>query len=655
MERYETYVELLQGGGAAVMGSVLWSGVGLAALVLVGLWLPLSLPSGGSQGQGSSGQSEASCQILGSQLLALALAGGFATAIAAWSLSLYLAGDFFAGNLILLSAALLGVGRAWNYRAAISIFPDKPTVWWWASFFALALVFWQHAATELPIVQDVPRLVFSDLHRDLGAHVQMAGLVRDGGLPMPSFWGALENDYWALTHTGHLVLIAGFSEMLGISLYQSTTLLWVDATLLIAWGVLALLSGSGMPGSIRFGVVVATLVWGAFSFPQLHQLYDPLRETPGGGFELDAPGFWIAARGFWNLPQTLSVALTLAGALVLERFGHVRRRPTAGYAVLATTSFLWVAAGLTKPSLFIFFGPALLIWLVLNRACLAEFVCALGMLSLGFLAYALPALLYALPASPQWTFFPNAEQASVVGGYLLMASPALVLMAIAPFFGLVQEAGRVGKFRVLHLAMMAAGGSLIFALVFREDQFVGFRVFQPNVWWGISGCAVLLVPFLSRSAWADLWRPGWKRLLAGGGLAVALLQVFNGFCLALVYPTLNLRGQSVSDAVALAEGRSMTPAGTRYAVDPMIEDYDLLGYLSRPTIMPGITGPDSERRFALAWSNFAESGGGMPDRFRNRIDAVILHRDRRAAGLVLRQEGWQSESLGDEFELWRQE
>ncbi|MDG2334416.1 MAG: hypothetical protein P8Q97_09360 [Myxococcota bacterium] len=648
-------MELLQGGGPAVVGSVLWSGVGLAVLVLAGLWLPLYLPGGGSRLQEASDEWKSPWRIQASRLLALSLAAGLATAVAAWTLSLYITGGLMGGNLILLAASLLGVARAWIKRAAISVIFEKPTVWWLVSFFALSLAVWQHVATELPIFHDVPRLVFSDLHRDLGAHVQMAGLVRDGGLPMQSFWGASDNEYWALSHTGHLVLIAGFSELLGVSLYQSATLLWVDATLLIAWGALALMVGSGIPGILRFGVVVATLVWGAFSFPELHRLYDPLRETQGGGFELDAPGFWVAGRGFWNLPQTLSVAITLAGVLVLEGFGHARRRPASGYAVLAATSFLWVAAGLTKPSLVIFFGPAILIWLALNRARAAEFAWVLGILSLGFVMYALPSFLHTLPAAPEWTFFPNAEQASIVGGYLLMAGPALLLLSLAPLLGLVQEAGRAAQFRVLDLALLAAGGSLIFALVFREDQFVGFGVFQPNLWWGISGCAVLLVPLLGRAAWADLWRSGWRRSLAGVGLVMAVLQTFNGLCLALAYPTLNLRGHSVSDAVVLSDGRSKTPAGTRYAVDPMLEDYDLLGYLSRPTIMPSVMGPDSERRLALAWATFAESGRGMPHLFSSRIDAVILHRDRPEASAALRREGWQSESLGDEFELWQKE
>jgi len=653
MERYDIYLGLLQSAGSALLGPIFGSVSGLVVLTLIGLWLPVSLAHSAPEGAGE--EDAGPSRALWSQLLPMSLAGGAATAVTAWTLSLYISGSFVPGNVILVLACLAGIGMSWRQRVQFSTVLEYPGLWLLASFVALLLGFWHHAASELPIFDDVSRLVFSDLHRDLGAHVQMAGLVRDGGLPMHSFWGALDHDYWALSHTGHLVLMAGFSQLMGVSLYESATLLWIDAIVLIAWVVLGLMAKSSLGVSLRFALVLATLVWGGFAFPEWHRVYDPLRESAGGGFELDAPGLWVSGRSFWNLPQALSVSLSLAGILVLEKFGGARQRGWGGYWVLAASCFLWVAAGWTKPSLVIFIGPALMIWLALNRARASELGCALAVLTAGFLVYAFPALVYALPEPPSWTLAFDAEQARVVLGYLLMAGPGLVILGFGPLFRLVQEKGRGSEFRVLDLAILAAGGSLLFALFFREDQFVGFRVFQPNIWWGISACAVLLVPLLGRSALIDLRQSGWRRLAAGAGLAVASIHTFYGLCLAVAYPTLNLRAHSLSDATALVDARSRTTPGTRFAVDPMLQNYDLLGYLARPAIMPMATGSGLERSLPLSWQNFAEGRGPLPELFSQRLDAVILHRDRRTAAAALRAKNWQAADVGGDFVLWRSE
>ncbi len=654
MELYEIYLGLLQGGGAALLISALWAGAGLLLLFLVGLWFPLCLAGGSSRFEAGVGPTSVGSPLNWVRLLPLALAGGLATATTAWTLSLFAFDGFALGNFIVYGACLLGAGLVWKRRDEMTGGISHPQAWLFASLFALALGLWHHAATELPILHDVPRLVFSDLHRDLGAHVQMAGLVREGGLPMQSFWGALDHDYWALSHTGHLVLIAGISQFLGIGLYPAASLLWIDAIVLIAWGVLALLKGSGLGGSARFMLVVATLVWGALAFPELHRLHDPLRESAGGGFELDAPGYWIAGRGFWNLPQTLSLSLTLVGLLVLEAFGVARQGRRGGGVLLAAAIFLLVVGGWTKPSLVIFFGPALLLWLALNRAQPRELFLAVGALSAGAFVYAIPALFFFLPPAPAWTLLPTAEQSAMVGTFMLMASPGLLVLAMTPAVGLVRERGLLSDFRVLDLALVAAGGSLLFGLLFREDQFVGFRVFQPNIWWGMSACLLLLVPLLGRAALADLKRPGWRRAVAGAGLGLSLLHVFNGFCLGVVYPTLNLRAHSASDAEVLAAGRMKTEPGMRFAVDPVFQDYDLLGYLSRPVIMPGVVGSDSEREILAAWQAFVASGEPPPKLFGKRFDALILHRDRRQSAAYLLSRGWQREALGDEFVLWQQ-
>jgi hypothetical protein len=648
MERYQILFELLLAGSATVLSLVLWSGLVLLLLLLSGLWLPIVLARA-TEDRNFVG--DGSLEGLASKL-PLALAGGLATGVTAWTLSLFLSGGFFLGDLLLCGIALAGVFMAWRQRPEGAWDWREPGPWLVASMFALLLGFWHHAATELPISQDVARLVFSDLQRDLGAHVSMAGLVRDGGLPMQSFWGSADYAYWGLSHTGHIVLVAGFAEGLGVSLYQASTLLWTIATLLIAWAALGILAATRLPVFLRLAIVVGTLVWGAFGWPELHRLYDPLRETAAGGFELDSPGYWVAGRGFWNLPQALSIALTLAGLLVLDAFGPARRSGKTGLALLLGASFLFVCGGWTKPSLFIFYGPALLLWLALNRVGFFEFLWVVLVLGAGVLVYAIPALFFALPESPAWTFLPGLEQWEEVAEFVLRAGLGLAVLAAGVVLARWKGGEPWGEFRVLDLALLAAGGSVLFGLLFREDQFVGSPVFQPNIWWGMAGCMILLVPLLGRDALAQWKRGGGSRWLAGVGLSLGLLHLFNGFCLAVVYPTLNLRGHALSDAEALASARSKTDPGARFAIDPELQDYDLLAYLSRPVLMSSAAASDQDREDLQAWQSFVEGGFPASGEWLGRFDAVVLRQDRRHAAGSLASRQWRREALGHGFELW---
>ncbi|HIL80448.1 MAG TPA: hypothetical protein EYG54_04190, partial [Myxococcales bacterium] len=484
MELYETYLELLRGGGAAVLGLTFQTGSGLFALGLIGLWLPLVL-MGGSSSAGPDGQTlNGGFRRDWVLVLPIATAAGLVTAVTVWTLSLFALGSFSLGNWILYAACLVGAGLAWRGRRELTRNFDNPLVWLCASLLALGLGVWQHAATELLVVQDVPRLVFSDLQRDLAAHVNMAGLVRDGGLPMQSLWGSEDQEFWWLSHTGHIVLIAGFSQWLGVSLYQASSILWITATILIAWAALALFAGTRIPGVARVLLVLGTLVWGAFTFPEVHRLYDPLREHIAGGFELDAPGYWVAGRGFWNLPQTLSIALTLCGLLLFEAFAAARRSRETGWGLLVIATVFLIGGGWSKPSLIIFYGPALILWLALNRAGMREYSCVLLPLAGGTFVYAIPALFFTLPEAPLWHLAFNGEQWTTVFGFAQMASPSLVILSAGALLRMLEQSGRPEDFRVLDLALLAGGGSLLFALFFSEDQFVGFKVFQPNIWWG---------------------------------------------------------------------------------------------------------------------------------------------------------------------------
>ena len=643
MDAYSTYLEVLQGGAGGAVGLVLWTGLGLLQFLLIGLWLPLSLTR----------HQEASQLREWAWDLPVALAGGIATAVSVWTLSLFSAGSLYPGSLALLAICAVGLGLAWRRRGGLRFAGWHPVLWLAVSVFAFGMGLWHHAVTALPVMREVPLLYFSDLHPDLAIHANLAGLVRDGGLPAHSLWGSHEYTYHALAHTGHAVLIAGTSAILNLGLYQAAVVLWIEATLLIAWASLALFTGTRVPSALQFVLVVGALVWGGFAMPAVQLLHDPRQLGADGAWSLAPLGMWIAARGFWNLSQVLSIALTLAGLLLLERFGAARRAGAPGLPALAAATALVAVGGWTKPSLVILYGPALLIWLAVNRARAREWLCVLLVGSGATLVYALPLLLAKLPQSPGWSFHVGAEQWSQVAGFLALAAPSLLVLAVSPVLRLLGAGWRDREWRTLDLALLAAGGSLLFALLFREDQFVGFRYFQPNLWWGLSACSVLLVPLLGREALAATERGGWRRVLAVTGLSMALIQIFNGLCLAVAYPVLSVRGVPAVRAEVLAAARTRTEAGTRFAIDPALQRLELLPYLSRPVLMPTSFTSEEDRAAYLAWRAFCLHGRPPDASLIERLDAVVTHASRRHVVAFLESRGWRVDSLDAEYELWQ--
>ena len=652
MDRYETYLGLLGASEQGVLALAGWWGLALILLLMVGLWLPLGLsPVRAWVVRDAEGES-AEGPMDWSRVLPVALASGLALAVSAWTLSLFLFGGFLLGDATLCLAGLSSIGLAWVRRKQLPGVLGQAGVFVCVSVFALGLGLWHHAATDMPVEQGAARLVFSDLQRDVGAHITMAALVRDGGLPMQNLWGSGEYEYWMLSHTGHLVLISGLSELLGISLYRASSVLWINAMLLTVWAALGLLAGGRIPAAFRFILAGATLVWGAAAFPEFHRIYDPMREASAGGFELDAPGYWVAARAFWNLPQALSIALTFCALLLLQGFAAVRQaRPGYPWLLVAATCMA-VVGGWTKPSLIVFYGPALLLWLALNRAGTREYASVGIPLVIGGLVYSISTVFFDLPAGSNWSFFPGWEQWSKVGGFILAAGAGLALLALGPLEKLAKSWNRPAEYRVLDLALLAAGGSVLFSLLFSEDAFVGDRVFQPNIWWGMSASFVLLVPLLGRQGFGMLGDPGWRSLTAGVGLALGLLQAFNGLCLAIVYPALNLRGHLVSDAEVLADAREQTPAGTRFALDPSLQDYDLLGYLARPSLMKARTASVAQSENFDAWQAFVQGGGASRIPFLGSLDAIVLRRDRRSVARALLSRNWVGASLDGRYDLW---
>jgi hypothetical protein len=186
--------------------------------------------------------------------------------------------------------------------------------------------------------------------------------------------------------------------------------------------------------------------------------------------------------------------------------------------------------------------------------------------------------------------------------------------------------------------------------MFREDRFVGFPVLQPNIWWGLSGCVVLLVPLISREL-AELIKSGGRvRGVVALSLVIGAAQILNGLYVAWAYPVLNQRRQETALAETLAVARELTAPSTRFALDPSLEHLDLRPFLSRPSLMRTSYARPNDRRAYSHWRAFIKSGKIDPPI--DRLDAVVLHRSRTNANLYFAKLGWHRYSINDRYTLW---
>ena len=638
MGTYAPLLEVLSDAPAALALHALRSLIAVGSLALAGLWLPLAVSPAASRDS--------------SWLAAAALASGLAMAALCWTLSFLAMGSPVAGHVALAGFAAAGAVRAWRGRSGWAGSFSSRWIWVASTLFALALSLWHHGATELPSSGD-PRLsFFNDQQRDLSIHVMMAGLVAEAGLPMQNLLGAADVEYASLRHTGHLALIAGLASALSCSLYESAVALWTLANVLTAWAALALLSGRVVPGWLRVGVVFATLCWGAAAVPSAARLLEPTQPGDDGTLELAAMGFWVAARGFSNITQQLSIALTLGGLLFVDLFAVAKREGGRAGPLLAAALLLWIVGAWTKPSLIIFYIPALFLWLGLNAAAARDYACVLAAIAAGVFVYILPAWVAPLAEGSGWSASFDVEQAEQVGRFLLLATPGLWFLAVSPLVALARRLGRVRQasgeesWSLLELCLIAAGGSLVFSLVFREDSFVGYRYFQPNLWWGMSGCIVLLVPLLGRRAMVEWDVGGWRRALAGTGLTIAALHTLNGASLAVVVPALNVRGHEAARADVLEQARAETSPGTRFALDPTLQDLDLVSYLSRPALVSVAGMRPVDTKALQAWLQFCVRGEALQPALLDRFDAVVIDSRRSHVAATLGAQRWKRTPLG---------
>ncbi len=666
MGRYGVVFEFLGAQPGFVATTVLNAVVAALFLGLVGTWLPLlvlrrsgadadrespdTLPGASRDGLQGNGLSVM-------EMLALAVGGGLMLSVALGTASAYLFKQLTPGltltvvigvlTTLLLAARLrgnrIGLGVGLWTLVGITTVP-------------LCLGLWQHVFMAFPY--DLPggrMIVFADMHRDSGFHVYLASILRETGLPLIDLHGSPAHEFAPVTHTGHAVLMGMLATVLRTSLYGASTALWIVSMVLMVWSAAVLLLRAGVPTAFVWLGSLALLVIGPVTTPPMALLTQPelaVRQSP-----------LVSARMYWNLPQALSIAMVAVALICFDRYCRAQAGSRDRLNAILVTAAAIVASGWVKPSLFVFYGPALVITLLVHRASLRELATVVLTFVGGVAVYLLPALLVTVPGQPSWSVHPSFEQTQAVIEFLLLGSGPMLLLALNPLRNLAGSVVRKSDPKPLTLALVAMGGSLLFALLFREDRFaalVDFPVLQPNIWWGPSACVVLLFPLLLRSAVQRIIAVGKADWFVMSGFILVSLQVVSGTLFAVAYPAIIGRVHPQLDVDILVTVREKTSPRTRLLLDPILLHEqvgftDIAGILARPCLFATNYMSDGDREVLESWHRlFGEkpevTKGGWAE-----YDAAIISEGAQseAAREAVSDLGWKSEELTHAFQLWR--
>ena len=651
MSPYLVILSLLLQGAPTALYAISLTVVALIYFGFVGTWLaywlqPRHQPAAGETRLGESAGPGCWESSVFWQITA-AVGGGMATAMTLWTLS-YLALKIpLPGTL--LSLAIGGWGSVLWSRS-------RPTIHRGGAFRALVLVtcvagllgLWQHLLTEFPAQAEVSVFVYSDLHRDLPLHVHAASLVQASGLPELQLFRSTPEPFGALSHTGYAVVLAGLSAVTGCSLFQASTAVWVVATLMIAWSgsLIATRRTQDFWTVVLCGV--APLLLGGLGWPSFQLLVNPT--FPSG------TGPQVAERMYWNLPQALSLAVTALGLVCVDLDCRRRGRGLSSSRGLTAATWLIVVGGWAKPSLAIFFGPALLIFLVLQRRPLMTVLAVVGELALGLLIYCLPMFLEKLPKLPEWSLHPTLMQSREVLVFVILGGGGVLWLAFAPLVTLLKTGWRSGDRNSIELPLIAGGGSIIFALLFREELFVGFQYFQPNLWWGLSGCVGLVAPFVLANSLSSQGG-SWTRVCSRIGLLLITLQIINGSLSSIAYPARNVFALPRAQVDVMLEARRLSQPMHRFLLDPELQDFALAAYLGRSTFYETSMSTSQEVQQLTQWNQLCRGqADSAPADFVPFNAALILQTDERAAVRAeLSRRGWREQDVLDVAELWLNE
>ena len=572
------------------------------------------------------------------------LATGLVTVTLAWTMLDYLAASSPAKLPVVIALSASGLAVLVKWRGP-RLIPSRAGLFFAVTAAAVALGLWLHLPADLPSDAADSHRLFSDLQFDLSVHALLAEFVRDSGLPLLNPWANAGSPVNALSHSAHAVAMAGVADSYGLGTVRAATILWVVAAVLTVWSAAELFERRQAGRAATILGCLAVTVWGPLA------AFDPAwLLSPPADSRLLGTQWWVAGRSFWNLTQALSVAVVMAAVTLVDRLDDPGSGSRRHLALLTSATALIAASAWFKPSLVILFGPALLVWAALRREPPAAWLAIVLAMALGLAVYALPALGHSLPPGGRWLLEPDARQISAVAEY---AGRALAAPIVA--VALLGTAGRrwrpVGP---LALASLALAGSVLFAVLFREQQFVGFRVLQPNIWWGIAACTLIVLPLVAREvpSIAEIRRP-WPRLALVAGLALAAAQIAHGIAIATAYPLMIVRTYPTTSIALLERARALTTPDTRIAVDPFLDALDLRPFLARRSLLPVTIGEPADLQAYADWTLFVQTGRGDPRRLLERLDAVIVHEGRRAVHGVLAALQWRPLRLGPGFVLWR--
>ncbi len=644
---YDNLLRIIAEQPVSILVAVAWSLVTVLALLLVGGWLPVLVWGRWSaDASGTHSQHDEVVPVHAVSLLALMLGGGVMLSVALGTLSAYVAKSVLPGMVLSvvfgLTSTLLLIR---NLRVRRLNLGTSRQVFAAVSACAVLLTLWHHAVSDFADESDGGRrVIFTDLNGDTSFHVYLAMMIRETGLPLRDLYGSPFREYSQVTHTGHGVLIAGIASVLPVTEFRASASLWVAASVLLCWSSMAVVIRSKVSGKFVVAAGLIPLVFGPLMLPSSMPLLHP-----EAALAID-PG--ISNRMYWNLPQALSTALAALGLILFDGYCRSERGDAGRPKLLVLVCVVIVASGWVKPSLFILYAPALLVTLLVQRARLTELVSSFVLLAMGVVVYLLPAFLVDVPEVPSWNFHPNVEQTVEVAKFVGYGCGAVLLLAVSPLARLFRELVHPQQPRVLTLPLVAMGGSLLFALLFREERFVGFKAFQPNIWWGPSACVLLLIPLLIRHAVRQESHEGRTGVLRMAAAVLMLLHVISGSQFAVATPAINLRPYPKMSADALVAAQQQTSSHARFLLDPLLASVDLAGYLRRPALFSTNYMFPEDSQILDDWSQlFEESAESTGTGWTNYNAAIIAESSTRAQA-AMRSQGWAMSDLTPGFQLW---
>lgn len=632
MASLHQYLEIVSESPEAVIRLVLAAAAMLAVHALTGSVLFAWPLRSGSEADPPPSPLPPGCRLL------QCVGAGIGLNLLLWTGSLFAVHSAIPGTAASGVLALAGIAGAVRHHRQWAISRGSGC---WSAALLLGAGFglWQHALLEFPLrVERVSHYIYNDFWTDLPIHVHVATLIGEGGLPLRSVFGTPDpaRPFEPPGHVGYAVWMDGVSSITGIGPYHAAAVVWILCRILTAWSAWELLADRVRSPWLRVLASLVPLVLGGVGWPRWNVSTD-LEKVAAAGSQ-------VAGAMSWNLPQAASVAIAFVSMVFYDQYCRRGRTPD-----LFLTAFLQVVSGLCKPSLFILLAPALLIRLALQRTSWRTIAGVVAILLSGVGIYHLPLLYPVFSLSRGWSLHPSAGQARDVLSFFLWKCGGIFLLSLPFLRKLFGDLGRPAERRPVDLLLIAMGGSLLFPLLFREEDLVPLGM-QPNLFWGAMGCLSLLWPFVTALPSGPV-RPVtvWGRRIAW---LVVAVQILNGGLFAFQYPILETR-QFPRRAVDLIHAvRRETAPGDRVLLDPIISDTTRASYLGRPVVMDYELNW-SQRTLVDDWRRLCEGESPEIPIDWNRFEAVVTAPDRDRVHDLLRSLDWTPGELLYGFTLWR--